>query len=217
MPDSTRIEYFAQELNSWDFSSDADQHELHNQYRDLIASDSSSLARVRIEGHFTASALLVDPERAQVLLVMHPKVKRWLQMGGHIETIDLSFRQAAVRESIEESGYRDIDVLQVPSRLDRHDVPCKSSSGEAIRSVHWDVQFLALVDSGPHNQREITEGAATKWWNLDASVPGLDRSVEQLMRSARQFLDEGFITPMSGAVKHISWQNSDGTGHGHHK
>lgn len=183
----TRVEQFTQELNQWNFSTDADQLELYREYRDLIAADQSALDRARAQGHFTASALLVDPIRAQFMLVMHPRVKRWLQMGGHIESSDQSFRDAALRECQEESGYAQIDVGQFPVQLDRHDVVCKSPSGEVIHSVHWDVQFLAMVDRG--QAREITEEAQTRWWGIDESVPGLDHSVKRLIGAARQILD----------------------------
>jgi 8-oxo-dGTP pyrophosphatase MutT (NUDIX family) len=187
MPGPSRVEQFAQELNQWNFSTSSDQLQLHREYRDLIAEDHQSLARERMQGHFTASALLVDPLRAQVMLVMHPRVKRWLQMGGHIESTDRSFREAALRECQEESGFTHIDVGEFPVRLDRHEVPCKSPSGEVIHSVHWDVQFLAVVDSG--QVREITEDAQTKWWGVEEFIPGLDRSVERLIGAARHILE----------------------------
>ncbi len=188
MRDSAGAEQFVEELNSWTISPSERQRELHDQYRVLLNTEPSSLSRKREQGHFTASALILDPQRAQVLLVMHPRVKRWLQMGGHIEATDLSFREAALRESIEESGYTNIDVLQVPTRLDRHDVPCKSPRGDVIQSIHWDVQFLALVDA--REQRQITEDAVTRWWDVNALIPGLDHSVELLIGAARHFLEE---------------------------
>lgn len=192
----SQFEQFMEELNQWNFSGgvhqvdqvdQVDQLQLHREYRDLIAANHNALAREREQGHFTASALLVDPMRAQVMLVMHPRVKRWLQMGGHIESADRSFREAALRESQEESGFTHIDVGEFPVRLDRHEVVCKSLSGEVNKSVHWDVQFLALIDSV--QVREITEDAETRWWGIDESIPGLDHSVELLIGAARAFLD----------------------------
>lgn len=189
----TRVELFTQELNEWDFSNGINPPDqlhlqnLHSEYRNLVSVEHHSLSRERAQGHFTASALLVDPVRAQVMLVMHPRVKRWLQMGGHIEPIDSSFREAALRECQEESGYADIDMGRVPARLDRHNVACKSISGEVIHSVHWDVQFLALVDSA--STREITEDAETRWWGVQDPISGLDPSVELLIGAAREFLE----------------------------
>lgn len=186
MGDPTRVEQFTEELNHSDFARSVDQLDLYRQYSELIAADENSLSRERTQGHFTASALLVDPQRARVMLVMHPRVKRWLQMGGHIEATDTSFRSAALRECQEESGYAQIEVGAHPVQLDRHDVPCKSPTGEVIQSIHWDVQFLAFVDS--EQPREITEDAVTRWWGVEEYVPGLDRSVERLMGQARVLL-----------------------------
>ena len=186
MRDPARVEQFAGEIDTWTVCASGGQRALHNQYRDLLKHQPSSLSREREHGHFTASALMVDPLRASVLLVMHPRVKRWLQMGGHIEPGDMSFRDAALRECIEESGYREIEVQSMPARFDRHDVPCKSARGEVVQSVHWDVQFLALVDS--QSECILTEDAPTRWWDLESAMPELDYSVKQLIDIARQAL-----------------------------
>jgi len=184
MRDPARVEQFAGELDGWTISPSGGQRALHDQYRELLNTEPISLSREREQGHFTASALMVDPQRAAVLLVMHPRVKRWLQMGGHIESGDMSFRDAALRECIEESGYRDVEVGSTPARFDRHDVPCKSPSGEVVQSVHWDVQFLAVVDS--QSECILTEDAPTRWWDLETAMPELDHSVKQLIEAARQ-------------------------------
>ena len=184
MRDPARVEQFAGELNGWSVSPSGGQRALHDEYHQLLEREPSSLSREREQGHFTASALMIDPLRANVLLVMHPRVKRWLQMGGHIEPGDISFRDAALRECIEESGYREIEVQSMPARFDRHDVPCKSARGEVIQSVHWDVQFLALVDS--QSECILTEDAPTRWWDLESAMPELDYSVKQLIDTARQ-------------------------------
>ena len=53
-------------------------------------------------GHLTASSLVLNASRTHVLLTLHPKVGRWLQLGGHCEPADRSLRDAAVREAVEE-------------------------------------------------------------------------------------------------------------------
>ncbi|MDE0974990.1 MAG: NUDIX domain-containing protein [Candidatus Nanopelagicales bacterium] len=184
MGDPARVEQFAGEIDGWTVSASGGQRALHDQYRMLLKSDPSSLSREREHGHFTASALIVDPLRSSVLLVMHPRVRRWLQMGGHIEPGDASFRDAALRECTEESGYCQIEVGSTPARFDRHDVPCKSARGEVVQSVHWDVQFLAVVDS--QSECILTEDAPTRWWDLGSAMPELDYSVKQLIDTARE-------------------------------
>jgi 8-oxo-dGTP pyrophosphatase MutT (NUDIX family) len=55
-------------------------------------------------GHITASAFVVDRARAEVLLILHGKLGRWLQPGGHVDPSDSSVWVAAQREVREETG-----------------------------------------------------------------------------------------------------------------
>lgn len=174
-----RTDPFRQDLFAW--SGQAHLDHLAD-YQQLISDEQDSLTRDRVAGHFTASALLVDPHAGQVMLLMHPKVGRWLQYGGHIEPGDSSFAQAALRECREESGYHSIEVLPVPAALDRHSVPCAGAV-----SVHWDVQFLAIVDQG--SERTILEDLQTRWFDLLSVtdvIPELDPSVQRLIRAAAE-------------------------------
>jgi len=164
----------------WSDSTELDA-QLLSEYQQLILDDPGAVYRDRRAGHFTASALMVDPRRGQVLLLMHPKVGRWLQFGGHIEPTDSSFAGAALRECREESGYIDVEVLAAPAALDRHAVPC---AGE--QSVHWDVQYLAIVDRD--SQCTPTEDLQVQWWDLarvSQSLPDPDTSVLRLIAAAQ--------------------------------
>lgn len=53
--------------------------------------------------HFTASGLVVTPDRRKVLLLLHKKLQAWLQPGGHMESNELP-HLAALREVLEETG-----------------------------------------------------------------------------------------------------------------
>ena len=50
------------------------------------------------------SALVVDETRTRTLLTLHPRVGRWLHLGGHLESGDESVAAAALREVREETG-----------------------------------------------------------------------------------------------------------------
>lgn len=148
-------------------------------YLEFLDLQPNAVWRENLPGHITASALVVDEEFTSTLLTLHPKVGRWLQLGGHIEPGDVSICDAAQREVIEESGLHPLWVTPVPIHLDTHPVPC---GGQQAR--HWDVQYLAVC----RNQEPIisNESLDLAWFPLDGLPADLDASVQGLIDSARE-------------------------------
>ncbi len=97
-------------------------------------------------GHLTASAIVIDPSRQAVLLTLHPRVGRWVQLGGHCEPGDATLMDAAAREAREESGIGALSMDPEPLGLDVHPITC--SLGLPTR--HFDVRFLAVAPDGAH-------------------------------------------------------------------
>lgn len=56
-----------------------------------------------MDRHFTVSVFIVYKDK--VLLHLHKKVKKTLQLGGHIELNELP-EEACIREAWEESGLK---------------------------------------------------------------------------------------------------------------
>ena len=77
---------------------DAGQRQFRQQVLDLLARPGNPLGRETV-GHVTASAVVIRSTDSAVLLTLHPKYGRWLQLGGHMEPGELSARAAALREA----------------------------------------------------------------------------------------------------------------------
>ncbi|CAB4934751.1 unannotated protein [freshwater metagenome] len=164
-------------LEAWQ-PPDSDQARLRDDYLAFLAEHDDGMWRECRVGHLTASAIVLDERRERVLLTLHPKVGRWLQLGGHCEPDDVSLREAARREAIEESGIPEVHMSAVPLRLDRHAVPCAGGMSE-----HLDVQYLATVRS---DAREVMsdESDDLRWFALSALPADLDDSVRVLIAAA---------------------------------
>ncbi|MBC2868139.1 NUDIX hydrolase [Streptomyces mexicanus] len=153
-----------------------DQEELRGTYLEHLAAHPDGLWKSCAEGHITASALVVDPERGRVLLTLHRKLRMWLQMGGHCERQDATLAQAALREATEESGIAGLTLLPGgPVRLDRHHTPC---------AWHLDVQYAAVAPPGAV-EAISDESLDLRWFAYD-EVPGVaDKSVVRLTEATR--------------------------------
>jgi 8-oxo-dGTP pyrophosphatase MutT (NUDIX family) len=91
-----------------------------------------------LPGHVTASAFVLDPAREKVLLILHSKLGRWLQPGGHVDADDPSVIAAACREVLEETG---LDVSPVAANLLDVDVHAIPARGAMPPHEHFDVRF----------------------------------------------------------------------------
>ncbi|MFC5718770.1 NUDIX hydrolase [Streptomyces gamaensis] len=153
----------------------AGQTELRDVYLDHLAGHEDAMWKACTAGHLTASALVVDPAREQVLLTLHRKLGMWLQMGGHCEPGDGTLAGAALREATEESGIAGLTLLPGgPVRLDRHAIPGPCT-------WHLDVQYAALAPQGAA-ETISDESLDLRWFAYDEVAEVADGSVVQLLR-----------------------------------
>jgi 8-oxo-dGTP pyrophosphatase MutT (NUDIX family) len=137
----------------------------------LAAELGSPLSRSEPFGHFTASAFVLDESGERVCLVVHAKLGRLLQPGGHVEDTDISLEAAALREAQEETSLELSlhPTAQRPFDLDVHQIP--DTPGEP---AHWhlDIRYLLIGRGDP------CEGAA--WYALGKAGEVGDESVDRL-------------------------------------
>lgn len=178
--DDRLIERCREALRRWRAPSVA-QGELQAEYLRVCADD-QAWSRACSPTHLTASALILSDEGDRVLLVLHGRVGRWLQTGGHVEASDVDLASAALREAGEESGL-DCSLDPEPLLLSRHRAPCTGGK------FHLDVQFLARADASQPGVLS-PESDEVRWFAFD-DLPELDDSVRDLISAARARLTVG--------------------------
>jgi 8-oxo-dGTP pyrophosphatase MutT (NUDIX family) len=158
---------------------DAGQSALRERYLQHLRQRTDGVWRECRPDHVTASALVLSADRTRVLLTLHRKIGRWLQLGGHCEPGDQTLAGAAHREAVEESGIGDLDLDDVPVLLSRHEVPC----GPLRPAHHLDVQYLARAADDAVAVRSV-ESADLRWFPVDALPVETDASVRALVDHA---------------------------------
>jgi 8-oxo-dGTP pyrophosphatase MutT (NUDIX family) len=127
----------------------------------FLAARADACLRSCEAGHVTASALVADDSGKRTLLTLHPRIGRWVQLGGHCEPADTTLAGAALREATEESGIDGLVIDPEPLHVDVHPVTC--SLGRPTR--HLDVRFLVRAPAGAQEVRSA-ESDDLRWWSL---------------------------------------------------
>lgn len=166
-------------LTGWQAPS-TEQDSLRHAYLAFLAAAPDGCLRRCAAGHLTASVIVFDATRSHVLLTLHPRVGKWIQLGGHCEPGDDSLPDAARREAREESGIADLDLAGWGrdggegtgiTHLHTHPITC--SLGVPTR--HLDVRFTAVAapaaDGGLPAIHRSDESDDLRWWPVDA-LPG---------------------------------------------
>ncbi|GAA1480906.1 NUDIX hydrolase [Gordonia sinesedis] len=151
----------------------AEQDSLRHTYLAFLAAAPDGCLRRSAPGHLTASAIVFDASRRHVLLTLHPRVGRWIQLGGHAEPDDASLPDAARREAREESGIDDLELDNPDLNagiVHVHTHPITCSLGVPTR--HLDVRFAVVAaptaDGALPTIRRSDESDDLQWWPVDA-------------------------------------------------
>lgn len=147
----------------------------------FVAVHDDAAHRTCAPGHLTGSALVVDAAGERTLLLLHRKLGRWLQPGGHADG-DTNLAAVALREATEETG---IDGLRVAVPAIDVDVHRVAPPNEEVH-LHLDARFLVLAPRGAA-ETPNHESLDLRWVDLD----GLDGLAPPVDPSTRRLVERG--------------------------
>ncbi|WP_422773333.1 NUDIX hydrolase [Plantactinospora sp. WMMC1484] len=148
----------------------------------------AALTREHRAGHVTASALVLDATGSRVLLCLHGRFRRWVQLGGHCEPGDATLAGTALREATEESGIPGLRLDPTPIDLDVHPVSCGGGS------FHHDLRFAAVAPPGAV-ERVSPESVELGWFPPDALPEPLAGATAHLVAPAIAVFERNFPHP----------------------
>jgi 8-oxo-dGTP pyrophosphatase MutT (NUDIX family) len=130
----------------------------------LLDSPGDPMSREHYDpGHFTASGFVLAPDGQSVLLILHRKLNRWLQPGGHVDPQDADLFAAACREVREEVGIDRAD-LEWPGIFDVDIHPIPARKAEPAHE-HFDVRFLLRAQTTAIDANDESHDA--EWVRFD--------------------------------------------------
>ena len=153
---------------------------------DMLSYAAEPLSRSSfVPGHFTAGCFIVDGE-GRLLLHHHRRLDLWLHMGGHIEGEETA-EAAAVREAVEESGLRDLELVGGIFDLDIHEIP--AARGEPDHD-HFDVRYLARSSSPDAISIDRGESHDLAWVPLERAAKLMPPDAGRVIRKIERVLRE---------------------------
>lgn len=127
------------------------------------------------QGHLTGSALVVDATGTHTILMLHRKLGRWFQPGGHADG-DANLAAVALKEASEETGIAGLRVALPAIDVDVHRV---EPPGEEPH-LHLDVRYLVVAPPGAREHAN-EESLALRWLD-EAGLADLDPPVDDSTR-----------------------------------
>lgn len=154
--------------------------------RGFAVSLSAPFSREQWPAHFTGSAVVVTPDGAKVCLVLHAKLKRWLQPGGHADVVDGGdMEKTALREAREETGC-EVELHPAAPRpidVDVHVIPARKTEPE---HRHLDVRYLVVAKNPEALAHDPNESHGAQWLSWDEAIGRADEApLRRLLTKAR--------------------------------
>ena len=126
--------------------------------------------RSNTAAHITASAWVVSPDRALVLMAYHNLYDSWAWLGGHADG-EQDLLSVALREVEEESGLIARPVTEEIFSVETLAVAGHEKHGEYIPShLHLNVTYLLEADPAQPLRCKPDENSQVAWFTPDEAV-----------------------------------------------
>ncbi len=162
----------------------------------LITTSPDCFERHCRPGHITASAWVLSRDHRRSALVLHRKLNRWLQPGGHADG-NSDVVAVALKEVHEETGLTELERIQphgqpIPFDIDIHRIPARvDPSGELLEDAHdhHDLRFLFRATS--EQPLVLSEESHEVRWFSRQEIMDLtqEESVLRMLRKAEAWGD----------------------------
>lgn len=160
---------------------DESQQSVRERMLAFAATHPDALERSCGDGHFTGSALVVEQGTGRVMMLLHTKLRKWLQPGGHTDG-EAMMAITALREATEETGITGLRVYTDPIDLDIHEVRPPTEPPH----LHHDIRYLVLAERGSSPVGNH-ESESIRWCTVgELSDLEVDESVMRLVRGGME-------------------------------
>lgn len=157
---ATYLKYFKNEINSL--------NQLVTFVNESTKEDKDIFSSTNTVGHITASGFIYAKKERMILLLEHKKLGKLLQPGGHVEDVDNTIVETAIREIYEETGLNNLELVNISSNTDipfdinTHFIP-ENSKKNMVAHYHHDFRYLFTIEKISDIKIDITESNSYKW------------------------------------------------------
>ncbi len=157
---TTYLKYFKNELDSL--------NQLITFVNQSTKEDEDIFSSTNAVGHITASGFIYAKKEQMILLLEHKKLGKLLQPGGHVEDVDNTILETAMREIYEETGLNHLELVNISSNTDipfdinTHFIP-ENPKKDMVAHYHHDFRYLFVVEEISDIKIDTTETNSYKW------------------------------------------------------